>query len=118
MLTEAERKQKAKTRSAMALMGVGPAVNVTRLDLAIRAKNKLFMAHRATQEFLDHMWSQRSGNGEWLDTVFSTSPKFKFFANAIGYVAGVVLYTTMYVTMPHASQMALPSNVEWCWWCW
>ena len=72
MLTSAEKKLNAKIRSALRLMGADPALTMTRLDLAIKSENKRFMAHRATQEFLDSMWRYNLGNGDWLDTVLKS----------------------------------------------
>ena len=65
MLTDPQKKLNAKIRSALRLMGADPALTLTRLDLAIKSENKRFMAHRATQDFLDSMWRYNLGNGDW-----------------------------------------------------
>jgi hypothetical protein len=79
MLTDAEKKQNEKKRTACMLMGCDPHYPQTRVDLALHSENKLFMAHRATQEFLDSMWSANSANGQWLDSMIQVSPSQKFW---------------------------------------
>eukprot|EP01043_Picozoa_sp_COSAG02_P019955 COSAG02_NODE_973_length_15536_cov_5.108635_4_plen_1513_part_00 len=116
MLTDAEKKANAKTRSALALMGAEPTLAMTRLDLAIRAQNKPFMAHRATQEFLDSMWNTSWGNGQWLDTFLNTSPRTKFRIKLIGYILAILLLWAVFVQMPTASKMqvCIASQRHWC----
>lgn len=116
MLTHAEKKENAKTRSALALMGADSTVPLTLLDLAIRAENKLFMAHRATQEFLDSMWTISMGNGQWLDTFLNTTPKTKFYAKLLGYIAAILLLWVVFVQMPTANEMhqCVANQQQWC----
>jgi hypothetical protein len=118
MLTDAEKKCNKKIRSALALMGADPTLAMTALDLAIRAENKLFMAHRATQDFLDTMWTTSMGNGQWLDTILNTSPRTKFRLASIGYTAAIILLWAVFIQMPTANEMQWPKSSEWLLWIW
>ena len=137
MLTDAERKKDAKTRSALVLMGAEHGVSVTRLDLAISAKSKAFIAHRDSQRFLDHMvrplwppllssaqtshmsvqWFRReSGNGDWFDTNLKIRPFGKFVLKFIFMFLAWVLAWFVFLAMP--TQQAPPTSWEWLFWVW
>jgi hypothetical protein len=63
LLNTAQRRANAQVRHALRLMGASVEQPATRLDLAILARNKVFMAHELTQQFLDDLWAKGSTNG-------------------------------------------------------
>ena len=103
LLSEQQREQNAKLRSALTLMGCDAESPKTRVDLAILSENKLLMAQRSTQEFLDSLWENPSTNGKWSDALVGRmSPKLKWYSSVIGYMCFLLLYFAVYVSMPYS----------------
>ncbi len=105
LLSEQQREENAKMRSALVLMGCDEESPKTRVDLAILSENKVYMAQRSTQDFLDSLWENPSSNGKWSDAFFGkVSPKLKWYSNVIGYMGFLLLYFTVYVSMPYRQE--------------
>jgi len=101
MLSAHERLLNSKVRSALVLMGCDEDSPKTRVDLAILSENRHYMAQRSTQAFLDKLWISESTNGKWADSLTTMSPRHKWFTNMLGWLAFLVLYFQVYVSMPY-----------------
>eukprot|EP01043_Picozoa_sp_COSAG02_P102155 COSAG02_NODE_38181_length_432_cov_0.924925_1_plen_144_part_11 len=83
LLSDQQRENNAKLRSALVLMGCDEESPKTRVDLAIISENKAYMAQRSTQDFLDLLWASSSSNGKWSDALLGISPRLKWYSNMI-----------------------------------
>lgn len=124
LLSPQQREENAKLRSALVLMGCDEESPKTRVDLAILSENKVYMAQRSTQDFLDSLWENPSSNGKWSDALFwRISPKLKWYSSVIGYTCFLLLYFTVYVSMPYRQEqqwhspqsLPLRETIFWVW---
>lgn len=113
------RRNNASTRAAVSLMGLKTDEPKTRIDLAIMASNKMFMAHPATFEFLATLWKTSSTNGKWFDSKFKwSSPRFKFCSNVMGYLSFILLFAYVFLRFPAQNDMTWPTAFEAILWGW
>jgi hypothetical protein len=119
-LTAGQRQENESLRSALKITGSDEISEITRVDLAIIATNKVFMGHPATEHFLDGLWARPCSNGKFVDLVSQTSPRFKFYSNVCGYLIFLTIYTLVFAQFPFQSIGATkpPSGLEIVFWSW
>ena len=118
-LTAEQKEENSKMRSALSLMGCDEQVPTTRVDLALAARNKLFLSHSSCASFLDSLWlANHTGRGEWLDYVTEASCQAKFRSHVLGYTLFLLLFAYVYVRMAWPSEMQTPNVSEWVLWAW
>ncbi len=118
-MTVEQKEENSKMRSALSLMGLDEQVPSTRVDIALAARNKVFLGESSAAHFIDSLWSAKhNGRGKWLDYLTEASCQVKFQSHVLGYTMFLFLFAYVYIRMEWPSKMQMPTISEWVLWAW